>query len=281
MVGLSPTARWREQASGLPRSAARRWRRLIAWQGLWAALLCSGGGWFWADVGRATPPMTAGAAAQGAVPAAEGARGLPEEDLPLVPIPDTGKSIGAPGRGRLRRAVQLPPNDALYTRLRPDHAWGSTFAISNLQLAIAMFRRDTGYAGPLVVTDISRRRGGRFRPHGSHQSGRDVDLWLPLAKPDATPEDVPARIEDVDWPAAWGLVQALIATDAVEYIFLDRTRQRQLHRIAESLGTPAEVLEAVLQYPRRTRTALVRHEVGHTRHMHIRFRCGQDEPRCR
>jgi murein endopeptidase len=247
------------------------------------------GMWTWTRPGHASPPISAaGAAAQSAALGVEDGRpqeldmeGGPDADLPLVPIPPTGQSVGAPVRGRLRGAVQLPHNDALYTRRTPDHAWGSSFTLNALQRAIAVFRRETRYAGPLVVSDISLRRGGRFRPHGSHQSGRDVDLWLPLADADAPPETVPAKIQDVDWPAAWGLIKVLVASETVDYIFLHRSRQRQLYRVAQAEGTTAEYLEEVLQFPRTARTAIVRHESGHTKHMHIRFRCGDEEPRCR
>jgi murein endopeptidase len=169
--------------------------------------------------------------------------------------------------------------------------------VLNLQLALAKFRHHSGYAGPLIVSDMSTYRGRAFGSHDSHQSGRDVDVWLPLRmQPDgATVRGVrieadeepdfrllsAQRASDVDWPATWELVKALIRTGEVQYIFLSRSRQRHLYRAAKADGHDARALGEVLQYPRRAQTAIVRHAPDHTRHLHVRFRCADHERRCR
>ncbi|MGD8860951.1 MAG: penicillin-insensitive murein endopeptidase [Myxococcales bacterium] len=215
---------------------------------------------------------------------AEGAAVAPDEgaagNLPIVAVRGNGRSLGAPGRGRLYRGVQMPKNDALYTLRNPDHSYGSSHTVMQLQQAIARFRSRSSYDRELVIGDMSRRRGGRFRPHRSHRSGRDVDIRLPIAEGVAA-GTVPTDAGQVDWDAAWSLVQSLIDSTQVQYIFLSRSRQRNLRRAARRAGVDEQALEALIQFPSRKRTALVRHSRGHVKHIHVRFACGPDERRCR
>lgn len=207
-------------------------------------------------------------------------RPTPPPPLPVIPVRRTAVSIGTPDRGRLFRGVQLPENKELYTIRNPNNSWGTSHAIENLQLAIARFRRDTGYDRELVICDMSRKGGGRFPPHMSHRSGRDVDIRLPLRR-GVKPGTVPKCIGDVDWDAAWGLVQALIQTSQVKYIFLSRSRQKFLYRAAKRAGADDSLLNAVIQFPRGERVAVVRHDSGHVKHIHVRFKCAEHEPLCR
>jgi len=241
----------------------------------------------WVDGDYVAPPPTGGLGLD-----ADGT------GLPLLPVPAGGESAGRPDHGRLIDGVQLPDNRALYLIRRPDHAWGSSHAVVNLQLALAKFRDGGGYDGPLVVSDMSGRRGRSYGTHDSHQSGRDVDLWLPLKLDESgatvrgvrleageLPEDFQqlavSRPSDVDWRAAWELCKALIRTGQVQYIFLSRTRQRHLYAAARADGLSVQALGEVMQYPRRAQTGIIRHAPDHHRHMHVRFRCADHERRCR
>ncbi|MGD8862877.1 MAG: penicillin-insensitive murein endopeptidase [Myxococcales bacterium] len=240
----------------------------------------------WVDEGFEPQPMTGGLGVD-----------RDASGLPLKPVPMGGESRGRPDRGRLHKGVQLPENPELYLIRRSDFAYGSSHAVLNLQLGLAKFRQHSGYTGPLVVSDMSPYRGRGFGSHDSHQSGRDVDVWLPLKlQPDGatvrgvrlSPGDEPdfrllsaQRAADVDWSATWELVKALIRTGEVQYIFLSRSRQRHLYRAARAEGHDVRELGEVLQYPRRAQTAIVRHAPDHTRHLHVRFRCADHERRCR
>jgi murein endopeptidase/LysM repeat protein len=200
--------------------------------------------------------------------------------LPLVAVRKSGMSVGRPDRGRLLNGVQLPKNPKLYRLRNPNNSWGSSHAVEMLQLGVARFRRDTGFDGELVIHDMSRKRGGRFPPHTSHRSGRDVDIRLPLA-PGVKPGTVPERVSQVDWDAVWGLVKALVSTGQVKYIFLSRSRQRFLYAAAKRAGAADKELDRMIQYPRGDKVAIVRHDPGHVYHIHVRFRCGENETRCR
>ena len=199
---------------------------------------------------------------------------------PLPPGLDGALSVGTPSRGRLKDAVQLPESP-LYTRGFDRWLWGSTHTIESLITAIGDFRAQSGFEGEIVIGSMSLRRGGRFRPHRSHQSGRDVDVRLPLLP--GIPLTAFPNADEIDWPAAWELVSALVRTGEVEVIFLEGPLQRRLYQAALWEGADPEQLREVIAWPNRkgNERAIVRHSRGHDGHIHVRFRCGHDEPRCR
>lgn len=217
--------------------------------------------------------------------------------LRLKRIPFGGISAGEPHHGRLYGGVQLPDNPELYLVRREDYAYGSSHAVFHLQLALAKFRQHSDYSGPLIVSDLSKPRGGRNPPHRSHQSGRDVDVWLPLRANERgvtirggsaesfEPADFKhfcsMRPGHIDWDASWQLVKALVRTGQVEGIFLSRPRQRFLRRAAMRDGLRGEALDAIIQYPHTNLDAVVRHSRGHHKHIHVRFRCADYEAYCR
>ncbi len=213
-------------------------------------------------------------------PAALGsAEGLGEEaELPEIDVRRGGLAVGKPNRGWLLNGVQLESGDMLSVR-DPDKAWGTTHTLENLQTAVAKFRAKSGHDEPLQVGAISKKKGGKFRPHSSHQSGRDVDLRMPKRK-GADPKS--SAVSDIDWDKTWVLIEELIATGEVEYIFLDWQRQKRLYTAARKAGASKSVVEKAIQYPRakKTNNGVVRHAEGHNVHIHIRFKCAPGNGRC-
>lgn len=191
-----------------------------------------------------------------------------------------GVSIGKPSRGKLVRGVELPERPDLYTRRKPEEEFGSTHTIAQMLAAFTRFRHDSGYKGQVVIGGISRPRGGRFRPHKSHQSGRDVDIRLPLL-PGSQDKKHPTSA-DVDWRATWNLMRAFLDTGEVEYIFLDYRLQKKIYKAAREAGARREQLDLWLQWPAKPRTnkGVIRHVEGHRAHMHVRIRCGPQEKHC-
>lgn len=201
-------------------------------------------------------------------------------------VPAGSTSNGPTGDGSLKHALQLPPSQDYDLRC-PTHAHASSYTAHHLLNAIAKLR--VRYRGKLVIGDLSREDGGSYGPHLSHQSGRDVDIWLPrragyyredpsclhCKTPWCRPE--PA---EVDWPATWELVRVLADTDAVRQIFLDRSLHPALRAAARAAGADEETITRIIQ-PRVRAPALVTHVPRHIHHIHVRFRCGPDEPTCR
>lgn len=203
----------------------------------------------------------------------------PQAIEPQVSVPLTAVAVGRPDRGRLVNGMQFPENDAIYTVRNPSHAWASSQTIIQLQRALADFRTTSGFKREIVVADISRHGGGRFPPHRSHRTGRDVDIQLPLALGVAR-GTVPWRAAEVDWGVAWRLVESLVRTGEVRYIFLARSRQRLLRDAAQRAGATADGIDRIVQFPRRAQAAVVRHSSGHAKHIHVRFRCAAWETSC-
>lgn len=196
-------------------------------------------------------------------------------------ISPDARSVGAPSGGSLERGLQLPESE-LYERIFPDLQYGSSHTIEHLQRGVAMFRQRYDYAGVLVVANLSRPAGGPLPPHQSHQSGRDVDIWLPALKGTYQAKhlktDRKPRRAEINWFAAWGLVESLLATGEVKYVFLDRSLLPTLHAAAIEMGAPPELLAKIQLDP--AQGAPVRHAAAHTGHFHVRFRCGQGDLRC-
>jgi len=190
------------------------------------------------------------------------------------------QSVGKPTRGRIVGLTQLPPRPELYAVRNANHSYGSTHAIELIQAGMTAFRRSSGFSGEINVGDLSQKHGGRFRPHHSHQSGRDIDIRLPL-RSGLPPTTVPERADQIDWDVTWKLVRAMLDTGQVVFVFLSSTRQKYLYDAAVRAGTSAEALADLIQYPRRARTATIRHSRGHTKHVHVRFTCADYETRCR
>lgn len=208
----------------------------------------------------------------------------PASAAPRVPADAT--SGGRPFEaGRLERALRLPPHPDYDLRC-PAHAHASSSTTSHLLAALADLRGE--YRGQIVLGDLSREDGGAYGPHLSHQSGRDVDIWLPIVggqyrtapacRRCGTPWCRPEPGE-IDWRATWRLVAALAATGAVRQIFLDRSHHDSLRAAARTAGLDDPALARAIQ-ARRGAPALVTHSAGHTRHLHVRFRCAPDEPTC-
>ena len=205
---------------------------------------------------------------------------LPVPKFTLKPVADGAVSVGFPDNGRLLAGVPIPDNPELYTIRNVEHAYGSTHAIGVLQQAIATFRVRTGYDQPIYLWDMSMRSGGRYGPHRSHRSGRDIDIGLPLqaqVKGKPVPVAGQAAQKSVDWTALWHMVRAFIETGEVRYVFLSRIQQSNLYRAAKACGATNEELEHWLQYPRFKKLGVVRDAPGHTGHLHVRFLCGPDE----
>lgn len=203
----------------------------------------------------------------------------PGPEPPQVDLPRGALSVGRPQRGRILHAIQLP-DSPLYTIRHPRWSWTTSHTARHIHDAIAGMRSRTGYAGEIVIGSISLEHGRRFPPHKSHQSGRDVDIRLPLL-PGLDFRTTP-RPEEVDWAATWELVRALADTGNVEVIFLAKTLHRRLYQAARMEGAADEDVAPLIQWVGRgpRKGALVRHARGHDGHIHVRIRCGPTEDRC-
>ncbi len=178
-------------------------------------------------------------------------------------------------KGVLKAGVQMPEGSH-YVVKHPSNAWGTAKTVRLIQSAISRYNKKVGGKGPKVhVGDISRKGGGKFPPHRSHQHGRDVDVGYVL-KGDVADEIrfISANKGNLDAKKTWRLLKAFVDTDEVRYIFMDYKLQKLVYEAAKELGESDATLNELFQYPRGTgRThGMIRHWRRHVNHFHVRFR---------
>lgn len=228
----------------------------------------------------------------------ESTAGPEREQGPVVRSPTKSRSIGRSNRGWLRHAAALEEGPALHVRT-PSHRYGTEELVALLQWAAEEVAREHP-GSVLTVGDLSRRRGGRLRPHRSHRSGLDADVGFYLRDAATAEPAHPPRFVALgrngkgslagagygfDDARNWTLVAALMGQDRVpvQYMMvIDPLKQRLLaegrrrgaseallHRVEEAVG------------PRRTGRGRWARYGTHNSHFHIRIYCPLDDrPRC-
>ncbi|MEM6292316.1 MAG: penicillin-insensitive murein endopeptidase [Myxococcota bacterium] len=177
-------------------------------------------------------------------------------------------------KGKLKAGVQLPPGRHYVVKWGAG-AWGTGKTIRTIQSAIGSYKRKMPGGPKVHVGDISKRGGGVFKPHLSHQHGRDVDIGYVLKGKYAHEKRFHnANADNLDVPRTWTLIKAFLDSDEVTYIFMDYKIQKQLYDYAKKRGYSEDTLDELFQYPRGKRRThgLIRHWKGHVNHFHVRFR---------
>jgi LysM repeat protein len=177
-------------------------------------------------------------------------------------------------KGTLSGGVQMPAGKHYHLKWEAA-AWGTASTIRALQSAVADYKRRMPGGPKVHIGDISKRAGGKFPPHLSHQHGRDVDIGFVLEGKYANePRFRNASKSNLDVARTWRLVKAIVDTGKVRYIFMDYRVQELLYEYAKDRGASENLLDELFQYPRgRGRThGMIRHWKGHRNHFHVRFR---------
>ncbi len=177
-------------------------------------------------------------------------------------------------KGKLSTGIQLPPGRH-YVVKHPTLSWGTSNTVRTIQQAIASYSGKAKGGPKIHVGDISKKGGGKFPPHVSHQDGRDVDIGYVLKGSQA--DEIKFRRaskQNLDVARTWKLLKSFLDTGQVRYIFMDYRLQKLVYEYAHKQGVSEDTLDELFQYPRgRGRTAgIVRHWRGHVNHFHIRFR---------
>jgi hypothetical protein len=171
-------------------------------------------------------------------------------------------------------AVQLTPGPG-YIVKKPVFAWGTPRTVHLLREAARLYTRKIHDGPPIRIGDISKREGGAFPPHLSHQTGRDVDIgYILQGTQSEVTRFLPATPSNLDVERTWALVDALVATDGVAHIFMDYAVQAMLYEHARAQGVDPQQLRRLFQYPhgRYAWNGIIRHWKGHHDHLHVRFK---------
>ena len=166
----------------------------------------------------------------------------------------------------------MPPGNGYVIR-NPKESYGATRTLNNLFKVVQEVRRKDWGMPPVVVGDISLRRGGYFRPHVSHQNGMDVDVGYIPKDPRFTGRYFTVNSSRLDVARSFDLIKAFVDTGEVEYVFVSYWVQRMLYRHARKYLSREELKE-LFQYPRHrsVRVGMIRDSKGHHDHFHVRFR---------
>jgi len=202
-------------------------------------------------------------------------------------------SVGYPNRGLLRFGQRINDHKDFTVKVGSQDSRHGTGELVRL---IERAAHEVAFRYPrsrLTVGDLSRPTGGRFRPHVSHQSGRDVDLGFYLLDRRSTPVNVHLFVRlnnkamGIQWgnlykfDAArnWALIESLLShsTTDVQHIFVANAIKRRLLQQAVKEGANPEVLmraRRVITQPR--------HGAPHRSHFHVRVYCADDDrPMCK
>lgn len=196
---------------------------------------------------------------------------------------EVSQSVGAPNRGRLEHGAAFPTGEGWVMRSWRPRSYATRQVVTELALSLTEWRERYPDAHPVKLGELSKRGGGRVRPHKSHRTGRDVDIGYVMLEPDDGHRFVAVTDDNMNAAATWGLVQRLLASGTVESIFIADSVQAQLVPFAAQTMTPEEqaatfsVLATDFRAKKKATLKAVR---GHDDHMHVRFRCSDADSKC-
>ncbi|MBN2527323.1 MAG: penicillin-insensitive murein endopeptidase [Deltaproteobacteria bacterium] len=204
-------------------------------------------------------------------------------------------SIGLPHEGALKNGEVLPSTGDGYRLMQTARDRRARFGVVELVQLIkqSTFRVYLNHKGAkAAVGDLSKRTGGEFEHHASHQNGRDVDFAFYIlnvkGKSISSNEMIPFdkngfSIEPpmkyrFDVERNWALVQELAESHkvAVQWIFVAGHLENLLLEHAANAGVSAQTIaraEQMMKQPSKN---------SHFDHFHIRIYCpANDKPHCK
>ncbi len=207
---------------------------------------------------------------------------------PTPLVPNFHGSVGEPYRGVLTDAMPLPAKGDGFKRLRADDVrWGNPRLVHAVMRAARAVAHERPGGEPLVVGDLSQKRGGRIPNHHSHQNGRDADLLFYALTPDGRPVEndgfipfgtdglavarrEPPELVRIDVERTWILVRELVNDDeaAVQYLFVAHWLEALLVEHALARGESDATVWRAATLMREPGDSFV-----HDDHLHLRIDC--------
>ncbi len=177
-------------------------------------------------------------------------------------------SYGRPYQGHLENGVVFPNQFPGYHLRDESRSYTTPEVVGALLDAIEAVRTQFPGTCDVFLGDFTCQSGGPAIHHRSHQNGRDVDIGLYAKGNRPLNTFVPMGEENLDPAKTWCLIENLIASQRVQYIFLDRRVQRVIYDYALTQGYDKAYLERVFG---NVRGSLIQHVKNHVDHMHVRF----------
>ena len=212
----------------------------------------------------------------------------------------TSVSTGTTSRGRMRRPAKLPVSGPGFTVPPRWSERGFQYGVDELVGALQrVAKKVSGRAkkGLLGIADLGPQRGGKSLWHGSHQSGRDVDLLFYSVDAKGHPLDAPQHdmirydadgkpyvrrgvaYAELEWERRrfdtarnWQLVEALLTDPEirVQWVFVSQGLEDRLLQYATRKQRPAWLIEYA-----RTVMYSPADAPPHDDHFHVRIYCSR------
>jgi len=163
-----------------------------------------------------------------------------------------------------------------------ERYYGTDETIALIQYVGRRLHATYPHSAPMFIGDISKKGGGRVPPHGSHRTGRDVDIAF-FEKGNEERKHFNGRLSlsELDVEKSWFLIETLLLTEQVLYIFINQRLLPAFRAHARDVGWDDADLDRFFLMPdAKRRRGLIRHASGHTYHFHVRFKCPKGEKRC-
>ncbi|MBL6975990.1 MAG: penicillin-insensitive murein endopeptidase [Deltaproteobacteria bacterium] len=199
------------------------------------------------------------------------------------------ESVGKASRGKLRMGVSIDPDgDSKGNgwKMSPHRnaVWATPETIKYVKKCAAQYR---GYfpkrkASPLAIGDLSRRHGGKFSPHLSHQSGRDVDIGFLLKKNSSNSGRFKrATPRKLDTYKQWVLTKCFLDNPQTQFIFMEHSLVRSMKEYIKRIYRKrTQKMRKYLRYFPGGSKHVIRGDRDHRSHMHVRFKCPKGDRKC-
>lgn len=133
------------------------------------------------------------------------------------------------------------------------------------------------------VGDISAKKGGKLGRHSSHQMGLDADISYYFNSKDkqkglvdAVSSSKPVRSFMAE--EQWELFKTIVGQGNVDRIFIHPALKKELCVVAARKGELKNSESAAVSFET---LRVLRPEVHHDDHYHLRLKCSEAQPRCR
>lgn len=178
------------------------------------------------------------------------------------------ESHGQPYHGHLVNGIPFPNQFRGYQLREEERTYTTPEVIGAVLDAVDGVQKQFPGTCDLYIGDFSLSSGGRISRHRSHQNGRDVDLGMYAKGNRLLDTFVPMNEENLDVPRTWCLIEGLLRSQRVQYIFLDRKVQKLLYDYASAQGVDTNYLDRLFA---NARGSIIQHVVNHQDHLHVRF----------
>lgn len=175
----------------------------------------------------------------------------------------------------LQDGVLLPDLPLFFSRMRPNHAWGTHEMVDLIVDTSRHMQWLMPEADPIAIGEISAQRGGALYGHKSHRGGVDADIGIfhSGGKMPQNQFDDPGGEFDVE--ANWTFISAMLDTGRVDMILLDHGHIARLraYTLRAGLLTDEEADELFVGDDAWGSSGVIRHAPGHRDHLHVRVLC--------